>query len=97
MFVLVTLALLIATIGSGSGAHMSAGRLLYGMGRDDSIPRKFFGYVHPRTEVPSNNIILVSMMALYGGWRTRWFIRPIEFTSLDRADDAATAPGVSPE
>lgn len=68
LFVLVTVALLIATIGSGMGAHMSAGRLLYSMGRDNAIPRRFFGYVHPRTRVPSNNIILVGAVALIGAF-----------------------------
>src|SRR5207244_1525054 len=47
MFVLVTVSLLVATIGSGMGAHLGAGRLLYGMGRDNAIPRKFFGVVNP--------------------------------------------------
>jgi len=64
LFNVVTVALLIATIGSGSGAHLGAGRLLYGMGRDNAIPKKFFGYVNPRTRVPSNNIILVGVIAL---------------------------------
>lgn len=68
LFVLVTVALLVATIGSGSGAHMSASRLLYGMGRDNAIPRKFFAYVHPRTRVPSNNILLVGALALLGAF-----------------------------
>jgi len=64
LFIVVTAALLFATIGSGMGAHLGAGRLLYGMGRDNAIPRKFFGYVNPRTRIPSNNIILVGVIAL---------------------------------
>src|SRR5262249_55824977 len=64
LFVIVTIALLIATIGSGMGAHLGAGRLLFGMGRDNAIPRKFFAFVHPRTRVPSNNILLVGAVAL---------------------------------
>ena len=40
LFHTVNAALLIATIGSGSGAHLGAGRLLYGMGRDNAIPRQ---------------------------------------------------------
>src|SRR3989475_8092817 len=64
LFIVVTAALLFATIGSGMGAHLGAGRLLYGMGRDNAIPRKFFGFVNPRTRVPSNNIILVGIIAL---------------------------------
>ncbi len=68
LFVIVTVALLVATIGSGMGAHLGAGRLLYGMGRDNAIPRKFFAFVNPRTRVPSNNIILVGAVALAGAF-----------------------------
>jgi len=66
LFNLVNIALLVATIGSGTGAHLAAGRLLYGMGRDNAIPGKFFGYVNPKTRIPSNNIILVGIIALTG-------------------------------
>ena len=68
LFFAVNIALLIATIGSGSGAHLGAGRLLYGMGRDNAIPRKFFGAVNARTQVPSNNIILVGCFVLVGAF-----------------------------
>ena len=68
LFNLVNVALLIATIGSGSGAHLGAGRLLYGMGRDNAIPGKFFAKIHPRTRVPSNNIILVGVFVLIGAF-----------------------------
>jgi len=66
LFHTVNFALLIATIGSGSGAHLGAGRLLYGMGRDNAIPRKFFAYINPKTRIPSNNIILVGAIVLAG-------------------------------
>ena len=62
LFTTVNVALLIANIGSGSGAHLGAGRLLYSMGRDNAIPRKFFGAVNPRTRIPSNNIILIGVI-----------------------------------
>jgi amino acid transporter len=66
LFHTVNLALLVATIGSGSGAHLGAGRLLYGMGRDNAIPGKFFAAINPRTHIPSNNIILVGVIVLVG-------------------------------
>jgi len=66
LFHTVNIALLIATIGSGSGAQLGAGRLLYGMGRDNAIPGRFFARVHPRTRIPSNNILLVGIVALIG-------------------------------
>jgi amino acid transporter len=68
LFQTVNLALLVATIGSGAGAQLGAGRLLYGMGRDNAIPRKFFAAVHPRTRIPSNNIILVGVATLVGSF-----------------------------
>lgn len=68
LFMTVNLALLVATIGSGSGAHLGAGRLLYGMGRDNAIPSRFFAAVNPRTRIPSNNIILVGVVTLIGAF-----------------------------
>ncbi len=68
LFHTINFALLIASIGSGAGAHLGAGRLLYGMGRDNAIPAKFFAKVHPRTRVPSNNIILVGAITLVGAF-----------------------------
>jgi amino acid transporter len=68
LFVIVTVALVVASIGSGMGAHLGASRLLYGMGRDDAIPKRFFGQLHPRTRVPANNILLVGGLALVGAF-----------------------------
>ncbi len=68
LFVTLNLALLVAQIGSGAGAHLGAGRLLYGMGRDNAIPRRFFAAIHPRTHIPSNNILLVGILTLIGAF-----------------------------
>jgi amino acid transporter len=68
LFHVVNIALLVASIGSGMGAHLGAGRLLYGMGRDNAIPRRFFGVLHPRTRIPANNILLVGVGALVGAF-----------------------------
>ena len=64
----VNLALLVAQTGSGSGAHLAAGRLLYGMGRDNAIPSGFFAALAPRTRIPRNNIVLVGALALGGAF-----------------------------
>lgn len=68
LFNVVNFALLVAIVGSGMGAQLGAGRLLYGMGRDNAIPNKFFGAVNSRTQVPSNNIILVGIIVLIGAF-----------------------------
>ena len=50
------------------GSQLGAARLLYGMGRSDAIPKKFFGAIHPRTRVPANNVIFVGVIALAGAF-----------------------------
>jgi putrescine importer len=64
----ISLTLLIATIGSGMGSQLGAARLLYGMGRSDAIPRKFFGAIHPKTRIPANNVVFVGVIALIGAF-----------------------------
>jgi putrescine importer len=67
MFQLLNATLLVANFGSGTGAHLGAARLLYGMGREDALPRAFFGAIDPRRNVPRNNVLLVGALALVGG------------------------------
>jgi putrescine importer len=67
LFALVNLTLLVANLGSGTGAHLGAARLLYGMGRSDALPRRFFGAVDPRNNIPRNNVLLVGVLAFAGG------------------------------
>ncbi len=64
----ISLTLLIATIGSGMGSQLGAARLLYGMGRSGAIPKKFFGAIHPRTRIPANNVMFVGVIALIGAF-----------------------------
>jgi amino acid transporter len=68
LFQLINFTLLVATIGSGSGAQLAAARLLYGMGRDNAIPKKFFGAIDPKKSIPRNNVILVGVLALGGAF-----------------------------
>jgi amino acid transporter len=64
----ISLNLLIATVGSGMGSQLGAARLLYGMGRSNAIPKKFFGAIHPRTRIPANNVMFVGAIALIGAF-----------------------------
>ncbi len=64
----ISVTLLIATVGSGMGSQLGAARLLYGMGRSEAIPRKFFGVIHPKTRVPANNVMFVGVVALIGAF-----------------------------
>ena len=48
-------------------AQTSATRLLYGMGKDGVLPKKFFGYVHPKHKTPTRNILFTSVLAIVIG------------------------------
>lgn len=66
LFHIINFTLLVANMGSGMGAQLAAGRLLYGMGRGNALPRSFFGVIEPKRRVPRNNIIAVGVFALLG-------------------------------
>ncbi|MBI4876301.1 MAG: APC family permease [Acidobacteria bacterium] len=68
LFQVVNLTLLVATIGSGAGAQTAAARLLYGMGRDNSIPKAFFGALDPKTRIPRNNVLITGVVILAGAF-----------------------------
>ncbi|MFP3668067.1 APC family permease [Priestia sp. SIMBA_032] len=52
------------TLASGLSSHASVSRLLYVMGRDNVLPRRFFGYIHPRWNTPFLNVLFVGAISL---------------------------------
>lgn len=61
---IVLVATTIAVLASGMAAHAGVARILYVMGRDNMLPNKGFGYVHPKWRTPAFNVILVGLLAL---------------------------------
>ncbi|WP_231443134.1 APC family permease [Brevibacterium zhoupengii] len=53
-----------ATVASGLASHASVSRMLLVMGRNGVLPRKAFGYIHPKTHTPMFNIFLVGAVCL---------------------------------
>ena len=66
LFLIVNASLLLANIGSGMASQLGAARLLYAMGQDGALPRRFFGAVHPKKRIPRNNVLLVGAICLVG-------------------------------
>jgi putrescine importer len=73
LFQLINFTLLVANMGSGMGSQLAAGRLLYGMGRSDAIPKSIFGVIEPKRRIPRNNIMLVGAFALVGAGVLEFF------------------------
>jgi amino acid transporter len=59
LFHYVTFVLLVAGLGSALGGQAGASRLLFGMGRDEVLPKRFFAYIHPKYSTPTYNIYLL--------------------------------------
>ncbi|MFT4112607.1 APC family permease [Silvibacterium sp.] len=68
LFNLLNATLLIANLGSGIAAQFGAARLLYGMGSEDALPRRFFGAVSAKSGVPSRNVLLLGAITLLGAF-----------------------------
>ncbi len=66
LFQAMALVLVIANIGAGMTTQVGAARLLFGMGRDNVVPRRFFAHLHPVRNTPNRNIWLIGIVA-YGG------------------------------
>ena len=66
LFAIMNGALLIATIGSGMASQLGAARLLFAMGEDGALPRRFFGVLNPMRRIPQNNVLLIGGIVLAG-------------------------------
>jgi putrescine importer len=58
--------LIVAAFGSGLTGTLGAARLLFGMGRDNVLPKSFFGKLKPGTSTPTNNILLIGGISFAG-------------------------------
>ncbi len=52
----------VACIGSGLSGQTGAARLLYGMGRDDMLPRGFFGRLDAKHGIPARNVLFIDVL-----------------------------------
>ena len=53
-----------AALASGIASHTSASRLLYAMGRENVLPKKLFGHLHPTRGIPARNVFFVGAVSL---------------------------------
>jgi putrescine importer len=68
LFTIIGATLIVANFGSGMGAQLGAARLLFGMGRSNALPKKFFGAVDPKRHIPRNNVLFVGAVSLVGAF-----------------------------
>jgi putrescine importer len=56
----------VSQFASGMSGQVSAARLLYGMGRDNILPKKIFGYLSKKRHNPSRNIMMLGLFVFIG-------------------------------
>ena len=52
----------VACLGAGLSGQAGAARLLYGMGRDNMLPRRFFGRLDAKHGIPVFNVLLIGLL-----------------------------------
>ena len=56
--------LIVACVGTGLAGIAGAARLLYGMGRDNLLPRKYFARLDPKRNIPVFNVLVIGALTL---------------------------------
>jgi amino acid transporter len=62
----------LADFGAGLTTQVGAARLLFGMGRDNVLPKRFFAHLDPRTNTPTFNILLIGAISFAGSLGRRY-------------------------
>jgi amino acid transporter len=66
LFHALALILIVANLGSGLSAQAGLSRLLFGMGRDNVLPRKFFAHLDDKRKTPTFNIWFIGILTFLG-------------------------------
>ncbi len=72
LFAAFGIVLLVSSLVCGLAGHLGAVRLLYGMGRDNLLPRKIFGHLDPESGSPTYNVVIVGILAYLGTMTLGW-------------------------
>jgi putrescine importer len=72
LFVGFGVVLLVSSLACGLAGLLGAVRLLYGMGRDNVLPKKIFGHLNAERGNPSYNVIIAGAMAYLGTLTLGW-------------------------
>jgi len=72
LFVGFGVVLLISSLACGLAGLLGAVRLLYGMGRDNILPRKIFGHLNAARGNPTYNVAIVGVVAYIGSLTMQW-------------------------
>jgi len=64
LFNAIAIILFVACLGSGLAGQVGAARLLFAMGRDGVLPKKFFSHLGTKSSAPDFNIIFIAVLTI---------------------------------
>jgi putrescine importer len=67
LFFAMTVVTILAAAGSALTGGLGAARLLFGMGRDNVLPRAIFGHLHAKRNTPNYNLYIIAILSFGGG------------------------------
>ena len=67
LFNSIAIVMAVACVGSGLTSQVGAARLLYGMGRDNVLPRAVFAHLDAR-HAPTRNVLMIGVVAIVGSF-----------------------------
>ncbi len=90
------LLLFVANVGAGLTSQVGAARLLFGMGRENVIPARYFARLHPVRNTPDINIILLGVAGFRRrpGYQLRAGCRTAELRRLPRLHGSESSGGL---
>src|ERR1700687_4172191 len=72
LFLAFGVVLLVSSLACGLAGLLGAVRLLYGMGRDNILPRKIFGHLNAERGHPTYNVAIAGALAYLGALTMQW-------------------------
>jgi putrescine importer len=72
LFAAFAMILLVSSLACGLAGLLGAVRLLYGMGRDNLLPRKIFGHLNRERGNPTYNVAIAGAVAYLGTLTMQW-------------------------
>ncbi len=62
----VSISVIAGALANAIDSQAGVARVLYGMGRDEALPRRIFAYLHPRTKAPVYSLLILAGIAVIG-------------------------------
>jgi amino acid transporter len=64
LVIFISIAMIAGALANAIDSQAGVARIMYGMGRDEMLPKKIFAYLHPKTQVPVFSALILAAVAV---------------------------------